>query len=269
MDATCGAGVLGALGHILLLSMIPVVATAAGAIAATVRRPSAAVRSGIQHFAAGAVFSVVAVELLPDVVKGRAIVAVTIGFASGIAVMLLVRRCAGESPDEVSTPAERSRGSVAAFPSIAARAAAGGAPTGMLIAISIDILLDGLLLGIAFAAGAKEGLLLTMALSLELLSLGIATATTLVERSISRMRAAVTATGLSLFLVVGAVIGDTVLHNAGATVLSAVLAFGCAALLFLVTEELLVEAHEVPETNTTTTMFFVGFLIFLVLGMLQ
>ena len=51
-------------------------------------------------------------------------------------------------------------------------------------------------------------------------------------------------------------------------VLSAVLAFGCAALLFLVTEELLVEAHEVPETPWTTAMFFAGFLLFLVIGML-
>lgn len=46
------------------------------------------------------------------------------------------------------------------------------------------------------------------------------------------------------------------------------LSFGSAALLFLVTEELLVEAHEVSETAARTAMFFAGFLLFLVLGML-
>ena len=45
-----------------------------------------------------------------------------------------------------------------------------------------------------------------------------------------------------------------------------VLSFGLAALLFLVTEELLKEAHEEPGTLVGTAVFFVGFLIFLVVG---
>lgn len=41
---------------------------------------------------------------------------------------------------------------------------------------------------------------------------------------------------------------------------TALLALGLVALLYLVTEELLVEAHEVEDTPVTTAMFFVGFL---------
>jgi ZIP family zinc transporter len=223
---------LTAIAHILLLSLVPV-------------------GSGIQHFAAGVVFSVVAVELLPDVVRWHALGAVTAGFACGIAVMLLLRRFT--EADEALT---------------GARSDSERSPTGMLVAIGVDILLDGLLLGIAFAAGNKEGTLLTIALSIELLSLGVAMTTTMRERGWSSTRAITATIGLSLPLVVGAVIGDTILHNASTVVLSAVLAFGCAALLFLVTEELLVEAHEVPETPWTTAMFFAGFLLFLVFGML-
>lgn len=37
-------------------------------------------------------------------------------------------------------------------------------------------------------------------------------------------------------------------------------AFGLIALLYLVTEELLVEAHGCPESPLTTSMFFVGFM---------
>ena len=44
--------------------------------------------------------------------------------------------------------------------------------------------------------------------------------------------------------------------------------FGLVALLYLVTEELLVEAHEVPEIPMTTAAFFVGFLALLVIEML-
>jgi zinc transporter ZupT len=51
--------------------------------------------------------------------------------------------------------------------------------------------------------------------------------------------------------------------------LKVTLTFGCAALLYLVTEELLVEAHEVPETALSTAMFFASFLLLLVIDMLS
>ena len=42
-----------------------------------------------------------------------------------------------------------------------------------------------------------------------------------------------------------------------------------AALLYLVTEELLVKASKVPETPVSTTLFFVGFLAIFLLDMLH
>ncbi|MDQ2870249.1 MAG: hypothetical protein M3S32_05865 [Acidobacteriota bacterium] len=46
-----------------------------------------------------------------------------------------------------------------------------------------------------------------------------------------------------------------------------VLSFGAAALLYLVTEELLYEVHEESETSMGTALFFVGLLDFLIIGM--
>ncbi|MEX5714912.1 hypothetical protein IC615_09625 [Serratia ureilytica] len=52
----------------------------------------------------------------------------------------------------------------------------------------------------------------------------------------------------------------------GAFWLTAFLAFGLIALLYLVTEELLVEAHEGgKETPFAAAMFFAGFLLLLLL----
>lgn len=45
--------------------------------------------------------------------------------------------------------------------------------------------------------------------------------------------------------------------------------FGLAALLYLVTEELLVEAHDVKETHHAAAMFFVGFLTLIVIDALS
>lgn len=69
-------------------------------------------------------------------------------------------------------------------------------------------------------------------------------------------------------LLIGAAGGATLLHLLPASILEIVFSFGLAALLFLVTEELPTEAHEVPETPLITSMFFAGFLLFLVLGMI-
>ncbi|RZK58532.1 MAG: DUF543 domain-containing protein, partial [Hymenobacter sp.] len=57
-----------------------------GAVVAVQRPPGPALRSAILHFAAGVVFSVVAVELLPDIVRQHAPIEVGIGFGLGVAV---------------------------------------------------------------------------------------------------------------------------------------------------------------------------------------
>lgn len=244
------------LSTVLLLSLVPVVTTAVGASIAALRPPRAAIRSGIQHFAAGVVFSVVAVELLPDVTRVHDPFEIGWTFAAGVALMLIIERVGrrAETPETTG----------------AAAATAQSAPLinrGQLVAIGIDILIDGLLIGIALAAGTKEGFLLTAALSLELLSLGLAVAAPLAAGGASRLRTVLLPTTLSLLLVVGAVIGETVLRGASEHTIAGVLSFGSAALLYLVTEELLVDAHETPDSTGATAMFFGGFLLFLLLGM--
>jgi ZIP family zinc transporter len=66
------------------------------------------------------------------------------------------------------------------------------------------------------------------------------------------------ATGLVVLL--GAAAGHVVAGMSGGF-LAGVLGFGVASLLYLVTEELLAEAHEVPDTPVVTATFFAGFLL--------
>ena len=69
---------------------------------------------------------------------------------------------------------------------------------------------------------------------------------------------------LAFLLPVGAVIAAPV-HLLPAVVVTGFLSFGLMALLYLVTEELLVEAHEKPDNVWITSAFFVGFLALLAL----
>lgn len=227
--------------------MCPVLATIAGAAISLFVSPGPKIRSSIQHFAAGVVFSVVAVELLPDVIKWHQPLFVILGFASGVASMLLLKSATKKLQEQ----------------------GAGNTtfPTALIAGVAIDVLLDGFLIGIGFAAGAKEGFLLTAALTLELLSLGLVVSFELEENFSSKKRILKLVSGISSLILVGAVLGSLLLANASDKVMETVLSFGLAALLFLVTEELLVEAHNQPETPSTTASFFLGFLLFLIMGM--
>lgn len=252
---------------VVSLSGIPALTTALGATAAAFRPPGATIRSAIQHFAAGVVFSVVAVELLPDVTRVHDLFEIGWTFAAGVALMLTIERFSRRLEGSDPGPPIPESTSVPVAPHARPSSSATSIKSGQLVAIGIDILIDGLLIGIALAAGRKEGLLLTAALSLELLSLGLAIAAPLALSGVSKLRTILVPTALSLLIVVGAVIGDTVLRGASEHTLAGVLSFGSAALLYLVTEELLVDAHETPDTTGATAMFFAGFLLFLLLGM--
>lgn len=235
------------LSNILLFALIPVATMLIGGAIAIVKQPSGNVRSFILHFAAGVVFSVVAVEILPDVVKIHKPLQIIIGFVLGFILMIVVKKyaSAGEENENVNNKI----------------------PWGLLIAIGVDIFIDGLLLGIAFHAGNTEGILLAIALSLELLSLGIATATELGNKKVSDSKKILWIGILASVFFVSASLGATLLNNLSHDAMEIVLSFGLAALLFLVTEELLKEAHEEKETVWHTAAFFGGFLLFMILGM--
>lgn len=228
-------------------ALFPALAIVVGAVLAAFRPPSPRMRSVFQHAAAGVVFAAVAGEVLPEAKAVHDVPGVIVGFAAGVGVMLIVRKLT-EPPGGAVEPGE--------------------GPKGLLVAVGVDLVIDGLLVGIGFAAGSEVGLLVTIALTLEVLFLGLATAAALDRAGVPASRAIVTALGLGAVLIVSAVAGAVVLGGLSGAPFAAVLGFGSAALLYLVTEELLVEAHEVPETPLTTAAFFMGFLALLVIEML-
>lgn len=220
------------------LAAVPAVATLSGAAFALYRSPSERARSLFRHFAAGVVLAVVAGELLPEITKEHRPFGVVIGFVLGVGLMLAVKAWS-----------ER----------LEARTAAKGTPTGLLVGVGIDVLLDGLLIGLGLAAGARIGFLLLIALTLELLFLGISVAVSLNEAGFPRQRSFAVIGGFCGLIVVGALLGGILLSGLSGLAFEIVLSFGAAALMYLVVEELLVEAHEVRETPFITASFFAGF----------
>ncbi|MEI7772458.1 MAG: transporter [Chloroflexales bacterium] len=238
---------MGTVLSVLGYALIPAVAVIFGGIIAAFRAPGPGVQGYIQHFAAGVVFAAVAGEVLPEIMRERTPLPVLIGFSFGVIAMLSVKWLA-----------ERMGGHVEGE---------GGNPLSLLITVGIDFLIDGLLVGIGFAASATTGVLLTVALTLEVMFLGLSTAATFAKAGAPRGRLVATNAGLALMIMIGALLGATLLAGLSGPWLEGVLAFGAAALLYLVTEELLVEAHKLPDTPLMTAGFFFGFLVLFLIEM--
>jgi ZIP family zinc transporter len=220
----------------LVYTLIPVSAVILGSLAAVWHRPGPAFVSAMQHLAAGVVFAAAAAEILPQIMHEASPLATLVGGALGVAAMLSLKAIE-----------KRYEG-----------------PLAMLAAVAIDVLIDGLVLGLAFLAGATAGLLLTIALTLEVLFLGLTVTTELGETLRSRFKVVLVTSALALLLPLGALLATPV-ASFSPVVIGGFLSFGLMALLYLVTEELLVEAHEKPDSPLITAMFFVGFLALLLM----
>lgn len=217
-----------------VFTLIPASAAILGAAVAAYYRPGPIVVSAIQHFAAGVVFAAAAGEILPDIKHVGSPWPVMIGGLIGVIVMLLIKMI----EDRVQGPG------------------------GLMAIVGVDILIDGLVLGLAFAAGEKAGFLLTIALTIEVLFLGLTVVAGGGKWGLSVGRIIGIVAGLSLLLPLGA-LAATPIAALPKPYLTAFFAFGLISLLYLVTEELLIEAHQLPDRPWVTAMFFIGFLLLL------
>ena len=229
----------GTLTQALSYTSIAVVAALVGGAVAVYRAPGPQMESNVQHFAAGVVFAAVAAELLPDI-HDQSPVVVVVGFAAGVVAMLGIHRL---------SKAVEKRGIGGEF--------AGAA--GLIITVAIDMLIDGVLIGVTFIEEPATGVIVAVALAIEILFLGVAAVVALPDGMGGLRKMAVPAM-FGAVLTLGVVVGVLTLEGAAETTIAVVLSFGAAALLYLVTEELLVKANKVPQTPTSTTLFFVGFL---------
>lgn len=230
------------MSNMYLSMMIPAMVSVSGGLLAVFWNPSHHTRSLIQHFAAGVVLAALAVEVLPELGREHAPGWVLIGsFTIGGLVMYAMKLW---SMRLESTTKNLSKSEQWNF--------------GLIIATFMDIAVDGFIIGAGFAAGANTGLVLALGLSVELLFLGLS----LVSETIKGWRVVVVTSLLACVVLACTYLGYFLLKGASVSSISAILAFGVAALLYLVTDELLIEAHEVEEKPSSTLWLFAGFLVF-------
>lgn len=221
----------------LAIALIPMAAMIIGAAFPMYLTPDPRVTSALQHLAAGVVLAAATGELQPELMHQDRLLPILIGGGLGIAVTM----------------------------SFKLLDAYYGEASSFMLAIALDLLVDGMIIGLGFVAGTEQGALMTFALTLEILFLGLALSATLAPLY--------SAPAIMFFSVV---IGSMLIFGMGLGLTAATwppalltggYAFGLIALLYLVTEELLAEAREHPQNHTPvgTALFFLGFLFIIML----
>lgn len=226
----------------LLYVLVPSLASLGGGLVGVFGRIGARAPAAIQLFTGGVIFAAVAGELLPQL-SGQRPAIVAAGFAAGVAAMLGLKLATAR---------------------VEARRAGEGS-LGLVLALATDTFVDGMLLGVAVAAGAEQGFVLAVALTLEAVFLNLSATTAAGAAGASRGRVTLTAAGIALLLAASAAAGVVVFGALPGGLFHAFVAFGVAALLYSVVEELVVEAHEEGEPPLVAAMFFLGFLVVLLL----
>lgn len=297
VDADLGKGSSGAsvvLNALALCTGPSVVMLVVSLLAFSISVPEKVV-SAMQHLAAGIVLSAVSIELVPEIMRApndlATIAGMTIGFVAGIALFLAVGTFCADDDEDGEDGTATDKYAEAAEPMTATTTRRNSTkpplgvvgrmrsvqvveqyalpqqfPTNLLIAVGTDALVDGLLIGIASASGRNAGVVMAVALSIEMGFLGLTFGTTMatLRRSRACLLCAVILPPL-LLAVGGAFGGMTASMLEGSPALhTGLLSFGVAALLYLVTEELLIEAHSGHTSEHTwwvDLQFFVGFFL--------
>jgi zinc transporter, ZIP family len=219
-----------------------------GGVLAFFWAPGVRARSAVQHFAAGVVIAAVASELIPEVERIGTPFGILGGFGAGGLAMIGLKWLVLKFETR-----EKKRGKL---------------PVGLAAAAAVDTLIDGVIISAGFSTGQQLGALLAVALAVELFFLTVSVGSEFHKTPSRRWHGLVVTTAIAALLLIGAAVASVVLRGASETTVAVVLAFGAAALIYLIAEELLVESIEAEETLLVTATLFAGFAALLALKLL-
>jgi len=229
---------------IILYTLIPMGLAIVGGMIGFIYQPKPKTFSSLQHFTAGVIIASVSIELLPKILGNHSPWIIIEGFLVGVVFMLFLEKFSQ---------------------SLATKKGESKFPIGLIVGISIDLLIDGILIGISFLASQTGGILIAISLSFCAFFLNLTVSSTLGQKkSIWGIRL-LTLFFIPLMLPIGALLGWNIVAQFPPSVLMGTIAFSVAALLYVGIEELLAEGHETKDTVWISASFFLGFLIILLL----
>ena len=204
-------------------------------------RPGKRCRAVVAHLVGGLVLGIAAADLMPAASNSGHPVALAIGFCLGFSLLLVINAVL-EEPHERH---EHGR----ARPMLM-----------LMLPFLVDSLIDGLVVGISSEASEQQWVIpVAVALEMGLATLGVGT---LLGRGAGRWHSAVSGALMAVTYLIGLSISLLITNGLQGPALTGTLAFGTAALIYLVVEEVMKEAHARGEDDSglVNVAFFIGLL---------
>ncbi|WP_262402753.1 ZIP family metal transporter [Actinomadura sp. CNU-125] len=231
------------------LAAVPALANFAGGLIAEVRPVSDRTLSFALHAAAGIVIAVVGLELMPRALQAPWPWVPMLAFVAGAGLFLGLDALAGYLQ---ARTAARSRGD----------GQERGASWGVYGGVALDLFSDGILIGTGTVVNPTLGVLLAVGQAPADLPEGFAAAATLRGAGVPRARRLAAGAGFAVPILLGAALGYLALRGAPDAVTLSVLAFTGGALLSVVIEEMVPQAHEANESRWDSLFLVAGFAVF-------
>lgn len=233
---------------LLGLALLPAGGMLCGALAAEWWRISKESTGAMLHAAAGVAVAVVSVELMPRILEQiqpwQLVTGFAVGAAASVAMAKGVRRALG------------------------ALDLGGVGPWMVYLTVAVDLLGDGLMIGIGSAVSTGVGLMLGLSQVVANLPGGFVAVASLRKQNVARGVRLAAAASLFVPVFLGCWLGFWLLREQAAELQNSALAFVAGMLLLATIEDLVPEADE-PQTRraVTTASFTAGFAFFALLSL--
>jgi ZIP family zinc transporter len=243
-------------GYLLVLALIalPILGNYVGGALAEVLPVSRRTLSLALHAAAGIVLAVVGLELMPEALEADPAWVPILAFTAGALFFLALDKgvdrlqdmTASRSGTQVTEESDDENSN----------------PLTIYAGTSLDLFSDGVMIGTGALLDPGLGLLLALGQTPADLPEGFATIATLRSAKVARAKRLLFTAALAVPILLGATIGHFALRNASELVTLSVLALTGGALLSVVIEEIVPEAHRGRDSKLATVFLVGGFALF-------
>lgn len=227
-----------------------------------------AIVSAFEHFAGGIVMSALAITLVPMLAKKNVetgdypeLIPTVIGYAIGVAFVLVMRQLFPEDDEDLHEEMEQERVKSHGASEVTSDEPI---PVSATTTAGVDMFVNGVVMGMAYATGPKAGVIVMLAMCVEMAAHGCSTLENLKEKGVPTGKMFVVIGFLAWLLFSGGVLGFAVVQGMSGFFFYGFLAFGVSSALWLVIEDLLHDNHadkDQADQKIVTSVFFVGFVI--------
>lgn len=230
---------------VLMFAALPAAGNFAGGLLAEMFTISRHVLNRSLHLAAGIVFGVIGIELMPRALSdGNQPWIVLLMFVLGGAFFVLIDK------GMAIVQARTSRGK------------ANAAAWAIYFGVAVDLFSDGIMIGTGSSLSLGLGLLLALGQVPADVPEGFATIATFKNRGFARKTRLLLSASFTIPILLGTVVGYFAVRGQAEIVKYSLLAFTAGILLTVVVEEMIVEAHEEKDQPLSALLLVGGFALF-------